>query len=108
MGRRSHRRGRCPMTERRKFPDRRASVICVVEFEGHRYRATISRFDDGSIGEIFLDAGKAGSGLQHHASTAAILASKLLQLGEPPEAISRSVGGVVGAALAHFAKAPVL
>ena len=95
------------MTARRRPPNRRASVICVVEFENHRYRVTASRFADGSIAELFIDAGKFGSGLQHHASTAAILASKLLQLGEPPEAISRSVGGVIAAALAHFANAPV-
>jgi hypothetical protein len=96
------------MSERCQLPNRRASVTFSFEFENHRYRATISRFDDGRIGEIFLDAGKVGSGLQHHASTSAILASKLLQFGEPPEAISRSVGGVVGAALTHFARAAVL
>jgi hypothetical protein len=96
------------MNKRTRLPDRRASVIFSFEFETHRYRATISRFDDGSIAELFLDADKFGSGLQHHASTSAILASKLLQFGEPPEAISRSVGGVVGAALAHFTKVAVL
>jgi hypothetical protein len=93
------------MSVRRHLPDRRNSAICSFLFENHGYRATISRFDDGSIAELFIDADKFGSGLQHHASTSAILASKLLQFGEPPEAISRSVGGVVGAALAYFAKA---
>ena len=93
---------------RQNLPNRRCSTICSFEFENHRYRATISRFDDGRIAELFLDAGKLGSALQHHAATGAILASKLLQLGEPPEAISRSVGGVVGAALAQFAELAVL
>lgn len=93
---------------RRRLADRRASAIFCFEFETHRYRATISRFDNGGIAELFLDAGKFGAGLQHHASTSAILASKLLQLGEPPEAIIHSVGGVVGAALAYFAKTPAV
>ena len=94
------------MNQRRRLPNRRASVIFSFEFEGHRYRATISRFDDGRVAELFLDAGKAGTGLQYHAAASAILTSQLLQHDVPPEAISRSVGGVVGAALAHFAKTP--
>jgi ribonucleoside-diphosphate reductase alpha chain len=96
------------MNKRIRRPDRRASVIFGFEFENHRYRATISRFDDGRIAELFLDAGKVGTGLQHHASTSAILTSKLLQLGVPVEEISRSVGGVVGAALAYFANTPAV
>lgn len=95
------------MNNRSRLPDRRASFIYSFEFEHHRYRATVSHFDDGNIAELFLDAGKVGTGLQHHASASAILASKLLQLGVPADEISRSVGGVVGAALAHFAKQAV-
>ena len=96
------------MNQRHRLPDRRASVIYSFEFENHRYRATISYFYDDKIAELFIDADKFGSSLQHQASTAAILASKLLQLGEPPEAIIRSVGGVVGAALSYFAKTPAV
>ena len=96
------------MTARNRPPNRRDSEASVIEYDGHKYRASISRFDDGRIAELFLDTDKFGSGLQHHASTSSILASQLLQHGVPPEAISHSVGGVVGAALAHFAKTPAV
>ena len=92
------------MTERKRLPNRRASIIFSFEFETHRYRATISRFDDGGIAELFLDVGKFGSGLQHHASSAAILASMLLQHRVAPGEIARSVGGAVGLALSYFSK----
>jgi hypothetical protein len=96
------------MTQRLRLPDRRANEAYTFELDGHRYRASVSRFEDGSIAELFIDADKFGSGLQHHASTSAILASRLLQLGVPAEEISRSVGGVVAAALTHFARVAVL
>jgi hypothetical protein len=57
------------VNHRNRLPNRRASLTFDFEFENQRYRATASRFNDGRIGEIFLDAGKAGSALQHHASS---------------------------------------
>ncbi len=96
------------MTHRQRLPNRRASVTYNFEFENHRYRATVSRFDDGSIGEIFLDAGKVGSALQHHASTGAILTSLLLQHGVAPATIRQAVDGTIAIALDHFAKIAVL
>jgi hypothetical protein len=96
------------VSRRNRLPNRRASVTYNFEFEGHRYRATVSRFDDGRIGEIFLDAGKVGSALQHHASTSAILASLLLQHGVAPETIRQAVDGPIAIALDHFAKIAVL
>jgi hypothetical protein len=74
----------------------------VFEFESHRYRASASWFDDGRIGEIFLDTQKPDTPLQLHASTAAILTSLLLQSGVPAETIQHSVSGPIRIALEHF------
>ncbi len=46
---------------RERLPNRRASETFAVEVGGRRYRATISRYADGRIGEIFLSNNKAGS-----------------------------------------------
>jgi hypothetical protein len=46
---------------RRRLPDRRASETFTLECAGLQYTATISRFDDGRLGEIFLTNHKAGS-----------------------------------------------
>src|SRR2546425_539910 len=96
------------MSQRKRLPNRRPSLTFDFEFEGQDYGATASRFDDGRIGEIFLDAGKVGSALQQHASTSAILTSLLLQHGVSPGTIRDAVGGPIAIALDHFAKIAVL
>jgi hypothetical protein len=40
---------------RRRLSNRRASESFVFELEGLRFTATVSRFDEGHIGEIFLN-----------------------------------------------------
>jgi hypothetical protein len=91
-----------PEYKRDRPPNRRLSIAFVFEFESHRYRASASRFDDGRIGEIFLDTQKPDTPLQLHASTAAILTSLLLQSGVPAETIQHSVSGPIRIALEHF------
>lgn len=49
------------MTDRQRLPNRRASETFTLECAGLQYVATVSRFDDGCIGEIFLSNHKAGS-----------------------------------------------
>jgi hypothetical protein len=91
-----------PEYKRDRLPNRRSSIAFVFEFESHRYRASASWFDDGRIGEIFLDTQKPDTPLQLHASTAAILTSLLLQSGVPAETIQHSVSGPIRIALEHF------
>jgi hypothetical protein len=56
---------------RERLPDRRYCESFVFQHEGHNYRATASRFDDGRLAELFLDVpGKYGTALQANASTA--------------------------------------
>ena len=93
------------MTTRKRLSDRRGSVSCLFEYEGHRYSVTASRFDDGRLAEIFLDVpGKFGTPMQANAENAAILTSLLLQHGVNPEVIRHSVTGAIALALAKFAE----
>jgi hypothetical protein len=87
---------------RRTLPTRRALGSIPVECEGHRYRATVGRFEDGRIAEIFLDTGKFGTALQANADTAAILVSLLLQHGVAPDVILHSISGPIAIALQLF------
>jgi ribonucleoside-diphosphate reductase alpha chain len=84
---------------RERLPNRRGSLAFTFEHEGHRYRATASRYDDGRLGELFLDAGKDGTTLQSNAETAAILVSLLLQHGVAPDTIRHSINGPIAIAL---------
>jgi hypothetical protein len=43
-----------PMTTRNRLPDRRPAESFELEVEGIRYTATLGRFPDGTIGELFL------------------------------------------------------
>ena len=79
------------MSDRRRLPDRRASESFTVECAGLQYTATISRFDDGRLGEIFLTSGKAGSAADTAARDAAITCSIALQFGADVETIRRAL-----------------
>jgi hypothetical protein len=96
------------MMKRESLPNRRRSVAFTFEFESHKYRATASRFTNGRLAEIFLDADKAGTPLQLNAETAAILTSLALQHGVDVETIRHSVNGPIAVALDHFTKVEVL
>jgi hypothetical protein len=84
---------------RARLPNRRGSVVVAFEHEGQRYRASASRFPNGNLAEVFLDVGKAGSSVQQHADTAAVLASLLLQHGVPLDQIRHSVSGPIAIAI---------
>lgn len=87
---------------RKRLPNRRNSEIVAFEHEGRHYRASISRYVDGSIGEIFIDASKFGSDIAVHSNEAAILASVALQLGATPKDLQHSINGPLAAALGMF------
>jgi hypothetical protein len=72
---------------RERLPNRRAAETFDVEAVGMRYRATIGRYDDGRLAEIFLVNHKAGSQAGIMASDAAVVASIALQYGVPLDVI---------------------
>jgi hypothetical protein len=43
------------MTGRNRLPNRRPAESFEVELEGLSYTATVGRFTDGTIGELFLN-----------------------------------------------------
>ena len=89
------------MTQRNRLPNRRASSAFSFEFEGQNYRASVSRFADGTLAEIFLDAhAKIGSAAQTDAQSAALRASLCLQHGVPAYRIRAAVHGPIALALA--------
>ena len=45
-------------TSRRHLPDRRLNETFAFDWLGMNFVATISRFDDNTIGEIFLSNGR--------------------------------------------------
>jgi ribonucleoside-diphosphate reductase alpha chain len=63
---------------RERLPNRRGSLTFTFECSG---TATASRFNDGTLGEVFLQNHKADSTASIMASDAAIAASLALQFG---------------------------
>ena len=86
---------------RQRLPNRRGNEVYTFVFEGRLYRATIGRFADGRLAEIFLDTDKPSSALQTHAENAAILTSLALQHGVPAETIRHSINGPIAEVLRH-------
>jgi hypothetical protein len=76
---------------RRRLPNRRGSETFTLEAGGLRFTATASRFDDGSLGEIFLQNHKADSTAGIMASDAAIAASLALQFGCSGETLRKAL-----------------
>jgi hypothetical protein len=84
----------------------------VFEVGGLRYTATVGRFADGRISEIFLRNHKSNSTADVNAHDAAIALSFAVQYGADPDAIRHALSrdsrgnasGPLGAALDHLAK----
>jgi ribonucleoside-diphosphate reductase alpha chain len=80
------------VTEREHLPNRRAAELVEFEHGTRRWVATIGRFDDGRLAEIFLHAGK-DSPLLALAQDVAIVASIALQHGAPAAVIAHALAG---------------
>jgi hypothetical protein len=76
---------------RRRLPGRRGSVSFTLEAGGLKFTATASQFDDGSLGEIFLQNHKMNSTAGIMASDAAIAASLALQFGCPVDTLRKAL-----------------
>jgi hypothetical protein len=80
-----------PMTTRRRLSDRRPSETFTVEAQNMKFTATISRFEDGTLAEIFLTNHHAGSDADASACDAAVVCSIALQYGVPVEIIRKAL-----------------
>jgi hypothetical protein len=79
------------VTPRERLPNRRDSIVFEIELYGLRYTATVSRFADGRVAEIFLQNHKPGSQSDSNARDSAVAASLALQHGCPLEVLRRAV-----------------
>jgi hypothetical protein len=101
------------MTGRRRLSDRRSSENFTFTIDGLKFTATISRFDNGKISELFLNNHKAGNQSDTNARDAAIILSFALQHGADLDEIRRALCrdsngkalGPIGAALDLLARA---
>src|SRR5947208_7736273 len=101
-------------SRRVRLPDRRATETFSIECAGLAYLATISRFPEGRLGEIFLTNHKAGSAADTAARDSAIVCSIALQFGADVETIRKALcrdaagraSGPLGVALDMLAVAP--
>jgi hypothetical protein len=66
------------MTGRNRLPNRRHAESFEIDLEGLRYTATVGRFPDGSIGELFLNH-RSNSSADTTARDSAIVLSIALQ-----------------------------
>jgi hypothetical protein len=95
------------MTERQRLPNRRTCESFNFELDGLRFTASVGRFPNGRIGELFLVNPKSGNQSDTNARDAAIILSFALQYGADIDAIRKalcrdsagSALGPVGAAL---------
>jgi hypothetical protein len=95
---------------RERLPDRHATENFDFIWNRIPFTASISRYPDGRLGEIFLASNKAGSHLDATARDAAVVCSIALQFGTPIAiirgALLRAANGEaetpLGAALDHI------
>lgn len=79
------------MTDRAILPTRRESDRIKFEFSGIKYYGTIGYNREGQISEIFLQAGRIGSGIEAIARDTAVAASLALQFGCPIDVMRNAV-----------------
>jgi hypothetical protein len=92
---------------RQRPPSRRLSETFELASQGLKFTATVSRFTDGTVAEVFLQNHKAGSMAGINAQDAAVVCSLALQYGVPIEVIRKALmrdsqgrpSGPLGAAL---------
>lgn len=71
--------------ERRRLPKRRHGYVREANVGGHKVYLRTGEFEDGQIGEIFIDMYKEGASFKGLLNCFAVLASKALQYGVPLE-----------------------
>jgi len=76
---------------RDRLPNRRLCESFVFEIDGLRFTASIGRFADGRVAEIFLNNHKFGNQSDTNARDAAILLSFALQHGADIDAIRKAL-----------------
>ncbi len=71
--------------ERRRLPKKRTGHVREATVGGHKVFLRTGEYEDGSLGEIFIDMYKEGASFKGLMNCFAVLASKALQYGMPLE-----------------------
>jgi ribonucleoside-diphosphate reductase alpha chain len=79
------------VSERTRLPDRRGCELIDFESMSMQFTASVGRYADGQIGEIFIDNHKCGSSIGTLVRDSAIALSFALQHGADADAIRRAV-----------------
>jgi hypothetical protein len=79
------------MSRRQRLPNRRRSELYNFQHGGHSYRASVSRFEDGRLAEVFLDATKPDTGVSVAGRDLAVAASLALQFGCPADTLRKAL-----------------
>jgi hypothetical protein len=79
------------MIARQRLPNRRDSLVFEFEHRGLRFTASLSRYPDGRIGELFVQNHKNNSGSDVAVRDSAVLTSLALQYGCSLEILQRAV-----------------
>jgi hypothetical protein len=81
------------MSERRVLPQRRAAETFTVEWGGMagKFAVTLGYYENGELGEIFINGGKSGEQVEAIARDAAVILSMALQFGARLETIAAAV-----------------
>ena len=103
------------LTQRRTLPQRRSCETFEIDFGGlaRSHTITLGYYDDGALGEVFINGGKSGEQVEAIARDGAVLLSLALQYGAEIEniksAITRDEQGaptsVVGAVIDKLSEA---
>jgi hypothetical protein len=78
-------------THRQRLANRRPCETFALECNGLTYLASVSRFADGRLAEIFISNAKAGSHSDSAAKDAAVVCSIALQHGVPVDVIRHAL-----------------
>jgi hypothetical protein len=100
------------MIARERLPNRRLCESFTFELDGLRFTASIGRFADGRVAEVFLNNHKSGNQSDTNARDAAILLSFALQHGADINEIRKALCrnskgralGPIGTALDRIAR----
>jgi hypothetical protein len=80
------------VANRERLPNRRAAEMFDFEHGGRKWSATVGRFANGEVAEIFLNADK-DSALATLAQESAIVVSIALQFGAPIDVVRHALDG---------------
>jgi len=81
------------MTARRTLPQRRVAKTFDLDFGGLKraHTVTVGFYDDGSVGEVFINGGKSGEHVEAMARDTAVILSLALQYGADLENIQSAI-----------------